>query len=122
MTQVEPKFNWAKQNEALDFEVIECPDYDPYKDFKMEPTGHYALIKVNFELYRIEAGICNKEHKIIKVFRGKKPQDVYHAIFQYEKKNNLQWFQDKSHIAYLGKELKKAEIALVTGQNMYFQE
>src|SRR3989338_9294000 len=116
MTQVEPKFNWAKQNEALDFEVIECPDYDPYKDFKMEPAGHYALIKVNFELYRIEAGICNKEHKIIKVFRGKKPQDVYHAIFQYEKKNNLQWFQDKSQIAYLGKELKKAEIALVTGQ------
>ena len=122
MGRVEPGFKWAKQQQLGDSEIVECPAYDAYKDFKMEPSGHYVLIKVNFELNQIEVGICNKEHKIVKIFRGRKPQDVYHAIFQYEKKNKVQWFEDKSHIAYLGKELKKAEMALVMGHNAYFQE
>jgi len=122
MGQTEPKFNWAKQEAAPGYEIVDCPEYDAYKDFRMEPTGHYVLIKINFEMTRIEVGVCDKEHRLLKVFRGKKSQDLYHAIFQYEKKNSLQWFQDKSHIAYLGKELKKAELALSLGQNSYFQE
>jgi len=71
---------------------------------------------------RIDVSICSKEHHIMKVFSGRKAQDVYHTIFQYEKKNKLEWFSDKEHIAYLGKELKKAEIALALGNNAYFQE
>ena len=44
-----------------------------------------------------------------------------HLVFNYEEKNNLKWFNRKDHAAYLGKELKKAEIALILGTE-YYQE
>jgi len=110
------------QKPAEDCQTVECPEYDVYKDFKRDPGGYYALIKVNFELSRIEVGICDKDHAIIQIFRGRKSQDIYNAIFKYEKDNNVEWFQEKTHIAYLGKELKKAELALVMGNSAYFQE
>jgi hypothetical protein len=117
-----PIYTWAKQKLGNDFKIIDCKTYDPYKDFRRDPTGIYMLIRPDFGLLKIEVAICNKEHEIIKVFRGAKCQDLYDGIFQYEKKNGLTWFKDKGHIAYLGKELKKAEFALVLGQNSYFQE
>ena len=40
----------------------------------------------------------------------------------FEKKSGNAWFKDKGHIAYLGKELKKAEWALVAGNAGYVQE
>ena len=116
------EYTWAVPQKAKDAETIECPVYDPDKDFHRDPTGFYVLIKPDFTTLKIEVAICDKKHVIIKVFKGSKAQDLYEGIFRYEKKHGLKWFTDKGHCAYLGKELKKAELALVLGQNNYFQE
>ena len=118
----ESPYTWFSQKKAKDCEEIECPDYDPYKDFKRDPTGYYVLIKTQWDILRISVAICNKDNEVIKIFKGKRAQDLYHTIFQYEKKHNLEWFKEKFHVAYLGKELKKAELALVIGVKDYFQE
>ncbi len=102
--------------------TISCPSYNAYKNFQIEETGYYILIKPNFEISRIEVAVCNKKHIILQIFQGQKAQDIYHAIFKFEKENNVEWFNNKEHIAYLGKELKKAELALVLGNTAYFQE
>ncbi len=65
--------------------------------------------------------ICNYEHVVLKEFRGFKAQDLYHAIFEYSDKNDNKWFTNFQHAAYLGKELKKAELCLVIGCD-YYQE
>lgn len=117
----EKKFQFFPQKEDANCELIRCAPYDTYKDFKMDPSGHYVLIRPNFEYLRLDVAICSKDHCIMKIFSGSRAQDIYHAILQYEKKNNLAWFLEKEHIAYLGKELKKAEIALSLGNSAYFQ-
>jgi hypothetical protein len=110
---------WHKQSIADDFELINCPAHDPLKDFRRDPTGTYVLIRCDGPF--IEVAVCDKKHVIVKAFRGKKAQDLYCAIFEYEKKNHLKWFSRKDHAAYLGKELKKAEFAL-SGKEAYIQE
>ena len=122
MSEQSPLFHWASQQLDKDCEVIDCREYDPMKDFNRDPSGCYVLIKVNFATSRIEVAVCNKDHKIVRIFSGRKAQDIYHQIFQHEKKHNVRWFEDKGHAAYLGKELKKAELALVMGNSAYFQE
>ena len=122
MKKKKPNYTWETQQQSEDCEVWECPECDSYKDFKRDPTGYYVLIKVNFELLRIEVAVCDKAHKIVRIFRGRKSQDLYNAIFKYEKDCKVVWFREKTHIAYLGKELKKAELALVMGNSGYFQE
>lgn len=122
MDKQKPSYHWETQHLDDDCRTQECPDYDNYKDFRRDPTGYYVLIKVNFEFSCIEVGICDKDHKVVRIFRGRKSQDIYQAIFKYEKDNRVAWFQEKTHIAYLGKELKKAELALVMGYSSYFQE
>lgn len=117
-----PKPKWIKGKLIhKDFEVIQCQPYDDYKDHKND-NSCYTLIKVDFEFYEIQVAICNYKHEILKVFRGRRPQDIYTAIFRYETEHNLQWFTEKQHLAYLGKELKKAEIALALGNSGYYQE
>ena len=113
---------WQKQSKADQCETVDCSAHDPIKDFHRDPTGYYVLIKPDFTTLKIEVAICDKDHAIVKVFRGAKAQDLYEGIFKFEQKHKCQWFKDKGHIAYLGKELKKAELALVLGQNSYFQE
>ena len=115
------KYVWAKQSIASNMEVIDCLVYDPIKNFSMDPSGFYVLIRVNPKDSLIEVAICDKKHVIIKAFRGKKAQDLYYTIFTYEKKHHVEWFTRKDHIAYLGKELKKAELAL-KNQEEYIQE
>jgi hypothetical protein len=117
----EKKYVWQKQSIASNLEVVDCSVYDPIKDFSMEPSGCYVLIRVDINNSIIEVAICDKKHIIIKAFRGGKSQDLYHSIFQYEKKLGQEWFRSKDHIAYLGKELKKAEWALL-GKEQYIQE
>ena len=121
MVKLKAQYVWYKQSMAESFEIIDCPIYDPIKDFSRDPSGCYVLIRPSMKHSLIEAAICDKDHKIIKVFRGKKSQDVYHGIFMYEKKNKCEWFRNKDHIAYLGKELKKVEWALA-GKEEYVQE
>lgn len=113
---------WKDQKKAADCQSVDCPPYDPYGDFVLDPTGYYVLIRVSFEYLRIEAAVCDKDHRIVAIFKGRSGQDIYHAIFDQEKKLKADWFREKSHVAYLGKELKKAELALVTGNAAYFQE
>ena len=115
--------SWVKDKTVSnDFEIIDVKEWDDYKDFKIEPSGYYCLIRIEWDSGKISVAVCNKKHEIVRVFIGRRPQDIYNAIFDYEKKNNLQWFTEKSHIAYLGKELKKAEIALALGNSSYYQE
>ena len=113
---------WHKQSFAHDCATIDCSVHDPYKDFHRDPSGFYVLIRPDFTAMKIEVAVCNAKHTIVKIFRGSKVQDLYEGIFRYEKKHRLAWFKDKGHCAYLGKELKKAELALALGQNNYFQE
>ena len=122
MDKKEKPYHWAKQSTHKDCKIIDCPKHDPYKLFFRDPTGVYVLIKIDFEFYRIELAICNKNHEIVAIFRGQTAQDVYYTILQTEKKSKTEWFKEKTHLAYLGKELKKAELALSMGQNAYFQE
>lgn len=111
---------WHRQTVRFDCKQIDCPPHHPIKDFTADPSGCYVLIRVDREAARIEAAVCNPQHEIVAVFRGKKCQDVYSAIFNAEKLSTP-WFQSKDHIAYLGKELKKAELALEQGTD-YLQE
>ena len=122
MPKQTPHYHWAQQKLAKNCETIDCAEYDPIKNFHRDPSGYYVLIKVNFITARIEVAICNKDHEVEKIFNGRKAQDIYYQIFQYEKKHKVSWFEEKSHMAYLGKELKKAELALVMGNSAYFQE
>jgi len=122
MDKKKSTYKWKTQTLSEDCQTIECPVYDNIKDFKRDPTGFYVLIKVNLDDSLIEVGICDKDHNIVQIFRGQKSQDVYNAIFKYEKDHNIVWFQEKTHIAYLGKEFKKAEIALLSGHSDYLQE
>jgi hypothetical protein len=122
MSEHQAFYSWNTQKLSEKCETFECPEYDGYKDFKRDPSGCYVLIKVNFADVRIEAGICDKDHNVVRIFRGRKAQDIYNAIFKYERKHHVDWFKEKTHVAYLGKELKKAELALVMGNSAYFQE
>ncbi|HLF18665.1 MAG TPA: hypothetical protein VI749_07225 [Candidatus Omnitrophota bacterium] len=122
MNKKEPKFKWKEQSMDEGCETIECPAYDEYKDFRMEPSGHYLLIKVDREKGVIEVAVCTKMHKIIKIFRGKSCQQVYHHLFKVEKQQGRPWLTSKEHIAYFGKELKKAEEVLRSKDYPYIQE
>ena len=113
--------SWVKDKTMADsFTKIECPSYDPYKDFKAD-AGCYVLIKPRFDTLKIHVAICNYKHEILLELVGGKAQDIYTKLFEHEEKNRLKWFTRKDHIAYLGKELKKAEIALALGTE-YYQE
>lgn len=112
---------WIKDKEiADDFEVVVAPKWDDYKDFNMD-DGCYILLKVLWDKHLISVAICDYKHVIRAEFQGTRAQDIWTAIFKYEEKKKLKWFNRKDHIAYLGKELKKAEIALAVGFE-YLQE
>jgi len=113
---------WVKDKVVhKDFETIVCEPYDDYKSHDND-DGCYILIRVDFEHFKIDVAISNYNHELLKVFSGKRAQDIYDAIFRYEQEHDLKWFNKKQHIAYLGKELKKAEIALALGNTGYYQE
>jgi hypothetical protein len=57
----------------------------------------------------------------LKVFKGRNFNEITNAIFSFEEKNKVTFFKTKPHIAYLGKEIKKAEVALASGYE-YIQE
>lgn len=112
---------WVKDKTlAKDFEVIKCQQYDDIKDHKNDP-GCYVLIRIYKETHEIGVAICNYKHEILKEFKGRRAQDIYNFIFQYSEKKKLKWFNNFQHAAYLGKELKKAELCIVIGCD-YYQE
>ena len=115
------KLPWlVKQVQHKDFEVIHAIPWHDYHHHENDP-GCYVLIRLYPDTHDIGVAICNYTHEILKEFRGKRAQDLYSTIFEYEQKHGLSWFTRKDHIAYLGKELKKAELALASGTS-YHQE
>ena len=121
MDTIKERPSWIKdKNVAKDFEIFSVPVFDDYKDFKTD-AGCYVLIKVYRDRHEIGVAICNYKHVILKEFRGRRAQDIYMAIFRYSEENKLKWFNNFEHAAYLGKELKKAEICLALGSD-YYQE
>ena len=116
-----PKVKWVKKQKlSKGFSVIRARHFDDIKDFRMD-NGCYILIKVYKTTHEIGVGICNYKHEILKEFRGRRATDIYHEIFDYDQKYNKKWFNRMDHAAYLGKELKKAEMALALGTD-YFQD
>ena len=115
------KYVWHQQSISPDFKMIDCPVYDGIKDFHRDPTGVYVLIRCDLSTGIIEVAVCDKKHTILNTFKGRKAQDLYFTIFEFEKRHQLKWFSRKDHLAYLGKELKKCEIA-IRDQEEYVQE
>jgi len=112
---------WVKgKNVAEDFEVIRTKEYDDYKDHRND-DGCYTLIKIYWDTHEIGVAVCDYKHVIQKEFRGKRAQDLYVAIFKYNEQHKRNWFKVLDHAAYIGKELKKAELALAMGFE-YIQE
>lgn len=115
------KYKWHKQTITDDCPIIRCPAYDPIADFQRDPSGYYVLIRLLAEEKLIEVAFCDKGHVIRRVLRGKKPQDIYYAVFQMEKKEKIEIFGNKQHTAYFGKELYRAYSALKNAEE-YIQE
>lgn len=112
-------------------EMIECPPID--RDaMEMDDSGYWFLIRVSFRYGHIEVAVCHKEvvntpmtldddgenkKHIKEIFFGKCAQDIYHKILR-----ETEYVNYLTHAAYLGKELKKAEIALALGIKDHYQE
>ena len=112
---------WVKDKKvADDFEVIRTKSYDDYKDHRNDDTC-YTLIRVYWDTHEIGVAVCDYNHVILKEFRGRRAQDLYVAIFKHSEENSKNWFRVLDHAAYMGKELKKAEICLALGVE-YVQE
>ena len=112
---------WVKAKKvADDCEVITAKTYDDYKDHRND-DGCYTLIRIYWDTHEIGVAMCDYQHTILKEFRGRRAQDVYVAIFKYSEEHDKKWFRVLDHAAYLGKELKKAEICLALGVE-YVQE
>ena len=76
--------------------------------WRQDPRG-YFLIKINRKDRQIEVGFCEAGNVVKLVIVGKKPDEIYHAVFREGLVTKF------DHAAYLGKELEKAYIALKTG-------
>ena len=110
------------------FNMIECPRLD--RDLQvMDPSGYWFLIRPNFEQGVIEVAVCNKSSdkpkNIVEIYYGRSAQDIYTKILSADYYGGVSISSYKTvfiHAAYLGKELKKAEIALALGIRDYYQE
>lgn len=107
--------SWIKKQKfSKSFEVIRAKKYDDMKDFRID-SGCYVLVRAYKKTKEIGVAICDYKHVIIKEFRGRRAQDLYSTIFNYSEKHKRNWFKRMDHAAYLGKELKKAELSLSMG-------
>ena len=95
---------------SSDVPVTQVPEIDYYR-LKLDTV--YFRIRTRFDIGCIEIGLWNKM-KLVEIFRGHRCQDLYTYIINKHMLSNL-------HCAYLGKELKKAEMSMATGAT-YYQE
>lgn len=96
------------------YKITQVPEIN-YYNIHMDESGYYFLIEPDFTIGKISVTL--KEDKIfIETVHGNRCQDIYTYLI-----NKYGEFFSKLHCAYLGKELKKAEIAMVTGGE-YYQE
>lgn len=81
-------------------------DYIEEKEWQQDPAG-YLLIRLkgdNIEVGLVKAG--NQPHQIEQVVYGKTATEIYMTIYKSD------WNLREDHMAYLGKELARAEFAL----------
>ena len=74
----------------------------------LDPKG-YFLIRVNLKMKSIEVGHCTINHCLIRVIKGKTPEEIMYKII------DLGYVYLTDHAAYLGKELEKAFLSLKLG-------
>ena len=99
---------------AKDFKVIQG-HFNEIKDFVMD--NGFFLIKIYKDSKEMGAAyVDNDSFEIQFEVRGNIAQEIYNVIF-----NELNVKIRLDHAAYLGKELKKAEIALENNEE-YLQE
>ena len=70
-----------------------------------DPKGFF-LIKPNYKNKTIHVGYCTNDNVLKYEIIGKRAQEVYYTIFRMKLVSKLE------HAAYLGKELKKVELAI----------
>ena len=84
--------------------VQEEIDASGFKQKWMQDPKGYFLIRVKNNI--IEVGYCTNDHKLIKIIRGKTPEEIVYKII------DLGLVSVLDHAAYLGKELQKAAYSL----------
>lgn len=98
-------------------EIIQAPYANPY-DLELDKSFYYFIISPRFDIGRIEVEVHTQLDRVtVALVQGNRCQDIWTEIFRHK-----EWVEDLSHAAYLGKELKKAEIALALGIKDYYQE
>ena len=116
--EIEKSKKWVAKKKitySKKFKVINGHHND-MKDTVVDKNGFF-LIKIYPGKKEIGvAFVDNSSFEIQFEVRGKKSQEIYNTLF-----NELNVKVRLDHAAYLGKELKKAEIALETGEE-YLQE
>jgi tetrahydromethanopterin S-methyltransferase subunit A len=75
----------------------------------IQDSKGYFLIKIDKDKMTINVGHCTNDNVLRKEIIGKRAQDIYYTIAK------LDLVSIYTHASYLGKELKKAEIALKLG-------
>lgn len=90
------------------YKMEEIDIFNFKQNWKLDPKG-YFLIKINRDKKIIEVGHCLENNNVLKVFKGKNPEEIMYKIID----ENIITLLD--HAAYLGKELQKAYIALNHG-------
>ncbi len=78
--------------------------YVSAKEWKMDPEG-YFLIRVNKETGNLEVGLCKKDNVIEIKIVGDSAEKICNTVLRENITQNTQ------HIAYLGAELARAEVA-----------
>ena len=73
--------------------------------WNQDPKGFF-LVKPNYKDKAIHVGFCTNDNVLRYEIIGKRPQEIYHTIAK------LGLISLYEHAAYLGKELKKAELAI----------
>ena len=97
-------------------QIIEAPYSNPY-DLELDISFYFFVIAPRFDIGRIEVEVHKRGGEIEAIIQGSRCQDIYNEIFRHK-----EWVTTFDHAAYLGKELKKAEIALALGMKDYYQE
>ena len=74
------------------------------RNLRIDPVG-YFLIRFNLDSKQIELGFCKQKNLIDLLIKGDTAEEIYHTFANQGITLRL------DHMAYLGKELAKAEIA-----------
>lgn len=95
-------------------EVTHITAHFDMKEWRADAKG-YFLIRVNQDTKEIEVGFCNYKHEILITIHGKTAKEITATIVRKELISSLQ------HACYLGRELQKAECALIENKD-YVQD